>query len=201
MPKEIMSDKEEKFQRVYTECLKLIHEEGLKAVNHTAVANLAGVSRAWIYKYIGDGKDEMIRNAAKYFGAKFIQYDSAQVEITTTKDMLRSLWEGTSNNLTFTNEYPYIVSLYVRYAGTDNILGEIVDEFEHLYFERLKNKFLRLNKNEELAEEAAHLVKALRIGAALEFGKFSKTKMTAKEKKKTYEALNTILKKLLKEYI
>lgn len=196
-----MSEKEEKYHRVYTECLKLIHEQGLRAVNHSSIARHAKVSRPWIYKYVGDSKEELIQNAAKYFSTRFINFNLEKVKINSVKDMLRSLWEGTKNNLNFTNDYPFIIPLYIRFAGTNNVLGRTIDEFEQLYFERLKDKFMQLNQNEELAEEAAHLVKAVRIGAALEYGKFSKTKMTPEKRFRTYQSLNTLLKRLLKEYI
>lgn len=196
-----MNEKEEKFHRVYTECLKLIHEQGLRAVNHSSIARHAKVSRPWIYKYVADSKEELIKNAAEYFGTRFINFNLEKIKITSAKDMLRSLWEGTWNNLTFTKDYPFIISLYVRFAGSNNVLGRTIDEFERRYFERLKDKFLQLNHDEALAEEAAHLVKALRIGAALEFGRFSKSRMSNDEIAKTYESLNTILKKILKEYI
>lgn len=196
-----MNEKEKKFHRVYTECLKLIHEQGIRAVNHSALSRKANVSRPWIYKYVGDSKDEIIKNAARYFGVQFIDFNTEEVKIDSAKTMLRSLWEGTWNNLTFTQEYPFVMSLYIRYAGTSNVLGRIVDEFDRLYFERLKTKFMQLIKDEDKAEEAAHLVKAIRMGAALEFGRFSKNKMTQDERKKVYESLNKVLKKILREYV
>ena len=196
-----MNEKEKKFHRVYTECLKLIHEQGIRAVSHSALSRKANVSRPWIYKYVGDSKDEIIKNAARYFGTKFIDFNTEGVKIDGAKTMLRSLWEGTWNNLTFTQEYPFVMSLYIHYAEKSNVLGRIVDEFDNIYYQRLKTKFLQLTKDEETAEEAAHLVKAIRMGAALEFGRFSKNKMCQEERKKVYESLNKVLKKILREYI
>ena len=194
-------NKDAKYYRVYHECLKLIHEEGLKAVTHSSVARKAQVSRPWIYKYMGDSKEELIKNAVKFFGTEFTKFSLRKIEVTGPKAMLRALWEGTWNNLDFACEYPFIISLYVRFAGTDNILGQTIDEIETLYFRRLKSKFQQVLKNEQLAEEVAHLVKALRIGAALEYGVFTHEKMSPEKKKQTYNSLNYMLKKLLKEYL
>ncbi|MCK5882167.1 MAG: TetR/AcrR family transcriptional regulator [Bacteriovoracaceae bacterium] len=198
---EIRSSKEEKYHRVYEECLKLIHENGLRSVNHSSVARKAHVSRPWIYKYMGDSKEELIKSAVKYFGTEFTRFSLRKIEITGPKAMLRALWEGTWNNLEFASEYPFIIALYVRFAGSDNVLGQTIDELETLYLRRLKSKFNQVLGNEKLAEEAAKIVKAVRIGAALEFGVFQKERMSEEQKKQVHHSLSTMLKKLLKDYI
>ncbi len=198
---EVRSSKEEKYHRVYEECLKLIHENGLRSVNHSSVARKARVSRPWIYKYMGDSRDDLISSAVKYFGTEFTKFSLRKIEITGPKAMLRAMWEGTWNNLEFASQYPFIIALYVRFAGTDNILGQTIDEIETLYLRRLKSKFNQVLANEKLAEEAAKIVKSIRIGAALEFGVFQKEPMSEKQKKQVHRNLSTMLKKLLKDYI
>lgn len=201
MKNEVRSSKEEKYHRVYEECLRLIHENGLKAINHSAIARRAQVSRPWIYKYMGESREELIQSAVKYFGTEFTKFSLRKVDIKGPKDMLRALWNGTISNLEFANEYPFIISLYIRFAGTENVLGRTIDELESLYLRRLHSKFLQVLKDDELAYEAAKVVKATRIGAALEYGPLNKKKMTEEEKKKIFNTLASMLKKLLKEYI
>ena len=60
--------KQEKLEKVAAACLSIVHAQGPRALTLSRVARSAGVSRAWIYKYIGGSHDELIECAAEYFG-------------------------------------------------------------------------------------------------------------------------------------
>jgi AcrR family transcriptional regulator len=71
MPK----SKEERYADVARVVAGLLLRAGPDAVRVSTVARLAGVSRPWLYKYLGGEPDDLIRYAVRDLGVRFSQLD------------------------------------------------------------------------------------------------------------------------------
>ena len=193
-----VSSKEEKYIRIYEECLKLIHEKDLRAINHSTLSRRTQISRAWIYKYLGIKRESIIKGACKYFGHLFTEISLQEKVISSLEDLQADLHHGSRNNLEFALKHPYIVPLYIRFAGTNNILGQTITEIESTYKQRLINKFEQVLHDKDRSAHLAHVVKSLRIGVALEYCILSPTYIQTEQKKEEVLAtINRTLDKLL----
>lgn len=127
-----MTDKDVKMVRVAEATLKLIAAEGLGSVSPSRIARTAKVSRAWIYKYFGSSRLELVRFAAEHFGRVFASLDRPEIDLTS-EAYLRAVDEGMPMLLKMAEDYPWIVSLYFTYRGTENPIGEAIVRVESLY--------------------------------------------------------------------
>ncbi len=195
-----LSSKEEKYITIYKECLKLINEKDLRFVTHSTLSRRTKISRAWIYKYLGIKKENIIRGACKHFGNMFAEISLQPKKISNAQDMIDDLHHGSRNNLEFALNHPYIVPLYIRFAGTQNIFGQTVKEIETRYKERLIDKFDQIINDREKSTNLAHIVKSLRIGAALEYSILSPEYVTEETKEESLRTLNSLLTDMVLKY-
>lgn len=85
--------KEERFRRVCEAVLATLLRGGPDALAVSTLARKAGVSRAWIYKYVGADQDALLEAAAHVVGDAFIDRDrsytsdgTSWAEATATSD-------------------------------------------------------------------------------------------------------------------
>lgn len=117
------------------ECVaRLLSKHGFAGITHARVARASGVSRAWLYKYVGTSRDDLIRFATVHFGDVLAEFHerprttSAEVWIEDTLDGVRAL-------LKHADEHPWVLPLYYQYQGSETALGEAIAEVERAYLE------------------------------------------------------------------
>jgi AcrR family transcriptional regulator len=161
------SHKQEKYHAFAEATLKLIFHRGEEAVSHTQVARAAGVSRAWVYKYVGREKSEIVEFAIDYFGKAFSGLETP-FEKMSRRNWREVLLKRTHDFLTRTHQNRWIIPLYYRYKGTDSVLGRRIDQIEEAYLKNLEQELKPvLGKSEQRRVQAiTEVLTALRLGLA-----------------------------------
>lgn len=65
------SSKENKAELVANVILRILDMQCMNSITHSRVAQLAKVSRSWLYKYIGNKKSDLVDYAISNFGKQF----------------------------------------------------------------------------------------------------------------------------------
>jgi len=128
------TDKETKRLAVSIAILEVIEKDGILGVTHSKVSRKSGVSRAWIYEYIGKEKDALIEFGADVFAGYFTRADV--VGFPKEKNAIQSqLREGGNFLLDTASSNPLIVKLYFKFRGSENSLGEVIRKYESHWME------------------------------------------------------------------
>lgn len=127
--------KSEKMIEVAECTLNLVLKFGINELTFSRVSRAAEVSRPWLYKYIGNRREDLIAFAVNTFGKLFTEMESTMFE-GNPDDWVESFVEGLDRLLAHTDHFPSIIPLYLRYRGTDTELGKRIDLIESAYFSR-----------------------------------------------------------------
>ncbi len=156
--------KAEKMVRVSEFTLKIIHQHGLEGLTHSPLARAAGVSRPWLYAYVGKTKEALIQLAVKHFGQVYAQVDNPP-RCQDERNWIDHQISGLRNSLKQVVDYPWIMPIYFRYRCTETTLGKFIVDAEKLYLKRevaeLQNA-LKINATD--ARVVAELDTAFKLG-------------------------------------
>jgi len=160
------SPKAIKMVRVAESTLKIIHQHGMDGLTHSRLARAAGVSRPWLYAYIGKDKQALIELAVSHFGKVYAQIDAPAVG-TDPKTWIDGQTEGLKNALTQVVRYPWIMPIYFRYRATENELGRAIMDAEKLYVKKQMTELQNaLKLDSKTARAVAELCTAFKLGLA-----------------------------------
>ncbi|MBN8541904.1 MAG: TetR family transcriptional regulator [Deltaproteobacteria bacterium] len=161
-----ISSKEQKQLSVSIAALEVIEAEGLGGVTHSKVARKAGVSRAWIYEYIGNEKSALIEYAADVLASHFARVKLTEIP-KTKADLQRLAEEGTDFLFTSVDLNPVIIQLYFRYRGTRNPIGEVILKHEKQWLSKSTKTLVDiLGLTKEQAELLTEFILTMRMGYA-----------------------------------
>jgi hypothetical protein len=128
------NNKEQKQLAVAKATLDLIEKNGFLGVTHSQISRKSGVSRAWIYEYIGKEKRDIVEFASEVLAKDFsrmhiTQVPQSRVEIESfLQDGLTFLFDSAVNN-------PNVTKIYFRYRGTQNPIGQVIHKYESLWLQ------------------------------------------------------------------
>lgn len=123
------SDKETKRLAVSIAILEVIEKEGVLGVTHSKISRKSGVSRAWIYEYIGKEKAELVEFGADVFAGYFTRSDVVGFP-SEKNEIQKQLREGGQFLLETAASNPLIVKLYFKFRGSENSLGAVIQKYE-----------------------------------------------------------------------
>lgn len=159
-------DKQKKLHDVAEAIFSILIRGGVENLSHTRVAEVSGVSRAWIYKYIGKSDDALVAFSLDAIGEQFAKVDGL-LSRDSAAEVRRNLFQGTFNMLGTTAENPSLMSLYYRYAGTTNPIGVKVAQLEKKYLQAVRlqlEKYFKLSAPD--ARILAEVLHGVRMGLA-----------------------------------
>lgn len=162
------TEKARKFERVAQAIAALLSSHGVRGITISAVARKAGVSRPWVYKYVGRDSAAVLAFAVQHFAAYFAELGSQgePPEGTTWETWM----EGGLGRITAKAAVnPAPLRLYFQFAAAPNRLGELLAPAlaAHRRGQRsLMEKRFSLGKDE--AQLFSLLWDAIRLGAAFE---------------------------------
>ena len=160
------NQKPENFERVMATTLSLIANRGPEQVTISGVARLSKVSRAWIYKYIGSSKEDLIRGATLYIGNNFSSL-VARPKANDMEELKASLHWGNERFVENLKRYPWIPILFFRFGHSKSLIGSAVMEVQNNYIHILASELmLALPIQKEEAIRFAGLYTSMRMGAA-----------------------------------
>ena len=194
-------EKAEKMSHVLYAALEIGAASGLRSVNISRVSKKSGVSRAWIYKYIGGTSKKLSEAASDEFGKALVALGSA--EHADAQALQKHLAEMSWKMVEFFQKKPALLDLYFQHLGTKSQLGKIIEEFELQHENRLApviQKFFKIPRKEAAA--IVDLLIALRFGVCHRAVKGGMGKRVAQvELKRAAERIfkNATLSKVLAE--
>lgn len=160
------NSKEEKQRAVALAILEVIEKDGLLGVTHSKVSRRSGVSRPWIYEYVGKEKSALIEFAADEIASHFARAKMGDLPKTKeelharAKDGVDFLFDSTAMNAV-------AIKLYYRFRGTTNPLGQVIRKYEKRWLgDATKTLTDVLGLPAEQAKLASELVLTLRLGFA-----------------------------------
>lgn len=188
-----VNSKEQKQLAVSVAVLEVIESEGLLGVTHSKVSRRAGVSRAWIYEYIGKEKSALIEYAAEVLASHFAR--AKMTELPKSKsDLEAQLKEGIDFLLTSTEQMPVISRLYFRFRGTENPLGAVIQKHEKLWLASASKTLVEVLKlQKEQAALLAELVLTLRMGFAHRLATAKKKAEARARAQQTFDHIHALL--------
>ncbi len=161
----IKSTKENKQRAVAMAVLEVIEKEGLLGVTHSKVSRKSGVSRAWIYEYIGQDKNAFIEFAADTIAS---QLTRIKMRLPDNKaELEKQLSEGLDFLFDSVMSDPVVIKLYFRFRGTANPIGKVIAKYEKQWLAgATKSSVKTLGLSSEQASLLAELALTLRLGFA-----------------------------------
>lgn len=128
-----LEDKQQKLDRVAKSVLSIVVRFGFENLSPSRLARAAGVSRPWVYKYIGGSKEALSEFAIEYFGKLLVRLDArsnkpASVEFFRDDEIARL-----QNALGFSEAHSEVIQVYYRFKGTPTSLGKAIEKVETEY--------------------------------------------------------------------
>lgn len=162
-------DKAGKFQKVAEAIFRVLLQRGPGELSHSQISSQSGVSRAWLYKYIGKSREELAQFSLDLIGKQFARMENLLNQNDPDETTL-SLTHGTLTMLQDAGASPEVMQLYYRYAGTQSVVGEKIKDIEESY---IKSLVLRLERNYKIAapqsKTIAHVLHGIRMGLCHRF--------------------------------
>lgn len=192
----VNSKKDKQFE-VSTAVLEIVEKEGLYGITHSKVSRKAGVSRPWIYEYIGKEKNDLIDFAANELGSYFSRVNITELPKNKTA-LEKQLKEGVDFLFEATHLNPTAIKLFYRYRGSSNPLGKIIEKYENKW---LKGASKTVCEIFELEPEDALLVAEFILTVRLGFAHRLVTSLEPEESegraKKTFATIHSLLSGIL----
>ena len=187
--------KEQKQLAISKAILEIIEKDGLLGVTHSKISRKSGVSRAWMYEYIGKEKSSLIEFAAEMLAGYFAR---TQLALPQTKEALQETL-NTATDFIFqsTEQDPAIIKLYFRFRGTKNPIGDVIKKYEKEWLNgATKTASSLLQLPQEEASLLAELLMILRLGFAHRFVSSPKPKEARERAEKIFKLIHGLLANL-----
>lgn len=141
--------KEGKIKKVAESMLDLIFLHGTDAVTPTRLSRAAGVSRSWIYKYLGGSQASLLDFSVQHFGEMFAEVNLA-LDTSNLEAFLEAQQQGFGRLIDATDQFPGVIVVFYQFRGKKHRLGTRIDEIAAKH----------------LAREAAEIAKVTKLPAS-----------------------------------
>ena len=151
--------KEDKLLRLSKCVLVVLNEGGIEALNPSRLARMASVSRPWIYKMVGAKKADLVGLALDLIGRGFAGIDSAY-KANSLKELVEELRGRHERLLSYIQDLPDLIFLYMKFRGSKNPIGDKIHEIEMLHIRQFTDVLTRscgLPKDEAKRRSEAYL--------------------------------------------
>lgn len=187
----IKNSKEQKQIAVSKAILDVIEKDGLNGVTHSKVSRKAGVSRSWIYEYIGKEKSSLIEYAAETLANQFARTDMA---LPKTKDQLdERLKEGIGFLFDSVEVSPGIVKIYYHMRGKKNPIAEVIRKYEKRWLDGATKSISSIfGVDQEQASMIAELILILRLGFAFRVASSEEPQLARSKAEKTFDLIHKL---------
>jgi len=156
--------KEERFERVTQAVVTSLLSDGLGGLRHATLARRSGVSRQWIYKYLGRDHEDILEHAARTVAEAFVGFE-IRFNGETLEEWREWLAEGTRQGLLDSERDPWVMRLYFQYRHELGRIGEAIRHIDQRYLDKfLENMPASLRRNRTQARQFALVFNAGRMG-------------------------------------
>jgi hypothetical protein len=156
--------KEHRFHRVAWAVAVTVLRSGPEAIRVADVARRAGVSRAWVYKYMGADRAALMSFAVRLFGQAFAA-PATEGQAADPEAWRASIREGSRKGLADVLLAPWCVLVYVRWRHARGELGDQLRAIELAEIGRFVDRMPpSIVRDRRAAEAFATLFHAARLG-------------------------------------
>ena len=145
--------------------LSILEQKGPQGLTFSAVSRKAGISRPWIYKYIGNKQSDILDFVITEIG-KEIGMMHGPWRTLEGDSVLEALRNGFSSLLAQNGKSPVIFRLFLKYSADPGPVGIQIRKLMNEYSSRLAGrlKSLGIRKDNQESKDLAELVGLLRMG-------------------------------------
>ena len=168
------SSKNLKYQLIIEVCFSLVADFGAKKVTISQVSKRSGISRGWIYKYIGKNIDEVLKYSLNEYAKDFSNISGLKI-YEDENDLISYIGDYSLEMIDRIQKKPSILKLYFTEHDSDNMIGEIIRDVERISVDILAASIEKcFNLSYDSARLRAEKIIFMRMGALMLF--FSKKK-------------------------
>ena len=158
--------KSAKYDAVAHAALNIAHIQGVPAITHAATSRHAKVSRAWLYKYVGGSREDLVRHAANHLGQMFTDHGPALTHLDR-EGWYVEIRARFMRLVELSERYPNVPRVYFRYRGTQGILGVLLERVAEASRLREKQELVSIFGLEpDTSEKISEVLSALRMSLA-----------------------------------
>lgn len=145
--------------------LQILEQKGPQGLTFSAVSRKAGISRPWIYKYIGNKQSDILDFIISEIGKEVGMMHGPWRDLEGDS-VLEALQNGFTSLLSQTGKNPVIFRLFLKYSADPGPVGTQIRKLMGEYSGRLAKrlKTLGLRKHDQESKDLAELVGLLRMG-------------------------------------
>jgi AcrR family transcriptional regulator len=168
--------KDIKYQKIIEVCFILIAEYGADRITISQVSKKSNISRGWIYKYIGNNIEEVLRFSLNEYAKDFSNESSIKV-YEDENELFSYISEYSLMMIDKIKKKPSILKLYFSEHDSDNLIGVIIREVEDRSISTLCSSIQKcFNLDEGTSRSRAEKIIFMRMGALMLY--FSKSKFS-----------------------
>lgn len=157
------NQKSEKMTLVAQRILFLCERSGIDSITVSRVARMAEVSRPWLYKYVGQKREDLISFAFDHYGSEFALLNS-RPNPRNFEEWVDSLKSGFVHLLQMGRKNPWTLPLYFRFKGQNGLIGERIRKIEVQFIEKASEEMINaLGLPKPQALEKARLINSVRL--------------------------------------
>lgn len=161
--------KAEKAVSLYETILMSCAEKDISDIRISAISRRSKISRGWIYKYHGSNIEDLIHDAAKYFGELFSEISVIE-NVANKNEWIQSQMDGLRQLEVDARKYPWIIKIYFKYKGTSNSIGRAIKNVESRYKKQAVANLQKISKKDlQVCSEVISFLVATRMGLAFEW--------------------------------
>lgn len=189
----VKNSKEDKQIAVSRAILEILEKDGFLGVTHSKISRKSGVSRAWIYEYIGKAKGDLVDFATDVFASYFSRTKMARFP-KSKEDFLDQMGDGVHFLLDAAAQDPTVIKLYFRFRGTKTPVGDIIKKYEKIWLDgATKSAKEVFGFSAEQASLAAELMLTLRLGLGHRLATSSTPKETRARIEKIFSTIHQLI--------
>lgn len=137
--------KTDKYLKVSNAVMQIVAKDGLLKLNVSKVSKLSGVSRPWIYQYMGKDRKKLISYSAQIC-ADFFARSHISIELNSIEELKLKLRQGAEFALATCLKNPSLPQIYFKYNGADNWLGHAIQGYQNAWIKKFSKHFVRVLK-------------------------------------------------------
>ena len=146
--------------------MRIVAQLGVGGVTFAKLAKSSGVSRSWLYKYVGNTREDLLAFAIGFSGACSRTEKTPDVQHSKVK-WREDVVEGFDRLLALSEAYPAVVRLYFQFQGTGGHVGRSLDELHGRRVDRERLELMRIwGKSEKEARSSREALSVLRLSLA-----------------------------------
>lgn len=170
------SSKNLKYQNIIEVCFKLVGSFGADKITISQISKASGISRGWIYKYIGKNVDEVLRFSLEEYAKDFSNISGLKI-YNNEDDLILYIENYTFEMIKKIEQRPSILKLYFTEHDSENMIGKIIRDVENKSVDILTTSISKcFNLDLETSKLRAEKVIFMRMSALMLY--FSKKKFS-----------------------